>query len=467
MGGTIIDIPIVGQSYHLKDWSIDCQRTVNLYPQVVESGNTPQVSALLCTPGLLKRFELNGKIRGLYTYSDKVYAVAGSKLYQIDKSDNVIEIGEIDGDDFVSFADNSLQLVISSKSLYSYIFDKQVLSKIEGEEYFGASDITFLDSRFIWTVPESGRIQWSQLLSQKTDALSYATAEAKSDNIVRTVANNGQLWLIGEKTTEIWNSTGSNDAPYQRMSGAYIPTGCVAKNSVCQFGGSLIWLTQTDHGQAQIVITQGYQVTRISNHAIESEISDYSRVDDAYTFAYQQDGHAFFIITFPTAKKTWCYDSTTQMWHERAWYNQETFLSEHHRANTHCFFNGEHLVGDRESGLIYRLCGATHTDNGAMVLRERTTPVINPHSQRIVFDELELKLQVGQERNIKPLIMLDWSNDGGRTWSSTIEQDIGGIGEFGKRVIFRRLGQAFNRVFRLRMSDASKLVILGAKARVR
>ena len=466
MGG-VVDIPIVGQSYHLKDWSIDCQRTVNLYPQIVESGNAPQVSALLCTPGLFKRFELNGKIRGLYAYSDKFYAVAGSKLYRIDTLDNVLEIGEIDGDDFVSFADNSLQLIISSKSLYSYAFDKQVLSKMEGEEYFGASDITFLDSRFIWTVPNSGQVQWSQLLSAKTDALSYATAEAKSDNLVRTVASNGQLWLIGEKTTEIWNSTGSNDLPFQRMSGAYIPTGCVAKSSVCQFGGALIWLSQTDHGQAQVVMSQGYQTVRISNHAIESEISGYQRVDDAYTFAYQQDGHAFFVITFPTAQKTWCYDSITQMWHERAWYNTETFMSEHHRANTHCFFNGEHLVGDRESGLIYRLCGETQTDNGAMILRERTTPVINPHGQRIIFDELELKLKVGQEQNTKPLIMLDWSNNGGRTWSATLEQDLGGVGEFNKRVIFRRLGQAFNRVFRLRMSDASELVILGAKARVR
>lgn len=466
MGG-IIDIPIVGQSYHLKDWSIDCQRTVNLYPQVVESGNAPQVTALLCTPGLIKRFELSGKIRGLYTYSDWLYIVAGEKLYQIDKSDKVIEIGEIKGSDFVSFADNSIQLMICGKFLYSYSFDKKILSLIEGEEYFGASDITFLDSRFIWTVPDSGRIQWSQLLSIKTDALSYATAEAKSDNIVRTVACNGQLWLIGEKTTEIWNSTGSSDLPFQRMSGAYIPTGCVAKDSVCQFGGSLIWLSQTDHGQAQIVMSQGYQTARISNHAIEAEISSYLKVDDAYTFAYQQNGHAFFIISFPSAKKTWCYDAITQMWHERAWYNQETLSSEHHRANTHCFFNGEHLVGDRENGLIYRLCDETRTDNGAIILRERTTPVINPHSQRMIFDELELKLQVGQNNNSKPLIMLDWSNDGGRTWSCVFEQDLGAIGEFEKRVIFRRLGQSFNRVFRLRMSDATNLVILGAKARIR
>lgn len=466
MGG-LIDIPIVGQSYHLKDWSIDCQRTVNLYPQIVESGNTPQVSALLCTPGLFKRFELNGKIRGLYTCANKLFVVAGSKLYQIDKDDTVSEIGEITGSDFVSCADNSLQLMIAGDSLYSYSLEKGTLNKIKGEEYFGASDITYLDSRFIWTVPNSGRVQWSQLLSQKTDALSYATAEAKSDNIVRTVANNGQLWLIGEKTTEIWNSTGSPDLPFQRMSGAYIPTGCVAKNSVCQFGGALIWLSQTDHGQAQIVMTQGYQTSRISNHAIETEIANYTKIEDAYSFAYQQDGHAFLLMTFPTAKKTWCYDAITQMWHERSWYNNETFTGEHHRANTHCFFNGEHLVGDRESGLIYRLCGDTKTDNGVMILRERTTPVINPHSQRLIFDELELKLQVGQDQNTKPLVMLDWSNDGGRTWSTTFEQDLGAIGGYDKRVIFRRLGQSFNRVFRLKMSDAANLVILGAKARIR
>ena len=463
----VIDIPIVGQSYHLKDWSIDCQRTVNLYPQVVESGNAPQVSALLCTPGLIKRFELSGKIRGIYACLGMLYVVAGEHLYQIDKLDSVITIGEVDGDDFVSFADNSIQLVIASEFLYSYNFAEKTLSKIDGEEYFGASDITFLDSRFVWIVPNSGKIQWSQLLSIKTDALSYATAEAKSDNLVRTVACNGQLWLIGEKTTEIWNSTSSNDLPFTRMSGAYIPTGCIAKNSVCQFGGSLIWLSQTDHGQSQIVMTQGYQTSRISNHAIESEISEYKRVDDAYSFSYQQDGHAFFIITFPTAKKTWCYDAITQMWHERAWYNTETFTNEHHRANTHCFYNGEHLVGDRESGLIYRFCNKSWTDNGSMILRERITPVINPHSQKLIFDELEIKAQLGQDQNCKPQIMLDWSNDGGRSWSFSAQKDLGGIGQFEQRLIFRRLGQSLNRVFRVRMSDAQSLVILGAKAKVR
>ena len=63
--------------------------------------------------------------------------------------------------------------------------------------------------------------------------------------------------------------------------------------------------------------------------------------------------------------------------------------------------------------------------------------------------------------------MLDWSDDGGRTWSSTRQVDLGGVGEFTKRILFRRLGQSFKRVFRLRMTDAGRLVLLGAKARVR
>lgn len=466
----LIDIPIVGQSYNMKDWALDCQRTVNLYPQVIESGNTPQVAALLCTPGLVKRFEFKGVIRGLFALTDFMLVVAGNALFKVDKNKRIKEIGEISGDDLVSFADNSLHIMIVSDNAYRFDIEKELLAKLnitDESGFLGASDVTFLDSRFVWSIPNSGRMQWSNLLETKTDALSYATAEAKSDNIVRTIANNGQLWLIGERTTEIWSSTGSNDLPFQRMSGVYIPTGCAAKDSVCQFGGALIWLTQTEHGQSQIVMTEGYQVRRISNHAIEADISNYDSVDDAYSFSYQQDGHAFFVITFPSAKKTWCYDASTQMWHERAWYNPDTFMNEHHRANTHCFFNGEHLVGDRENGLIYRLCPDCRDDNKQMILRERTTPVINPHLQKLIFDELEIKMQVGQMDNTKPLVMLDWSDDGGKTWSRVYQQNLGGIGKFNSRVSFRRLGQSLNRVFRLKMSDAANLVILGAKAKVR
>ena len=466
----VIDIPIVGQSYHLKDWSIDCQRTLNLYPQVVESGNSPNVSALLPTPGLVKRHAFDGAIRGLYPLNDMLLVVAGQKLYQVDKADHVIEVGDVSGSGAVYFADNSIHVMIIGSHTYKYNIAESELTLISEDSetgFMGAADVTLLDSRFIWTVPDSGRIQWSTLLDTTTTGLNYATAEAKSDNLVRTIAVNGQLWLIGEKTTEVWISTGNPDLPFQRMSGAFLPTGCVAKNSVCNFGGSLAWLTRSEHGQSQIVLTSGYQAQRISNHAIETEIATYSRVDDAYSFSYQQDGHAFLIISFPTEEKTWCFDAVTQMWHERSYYNTAKRKHEHHRAASHAFFNGEHLVGDRENGLVYRLCVDCGTDNLNPILRERVTPVINPQSARLTFDALELVMQTGQQLDAKPLIRLDWSDDGGRTWSKDRQVDFGGIGEFNKRIVFNRLGQSRKRVFRLRISDAERLVVLGAKARVR
>lgn len=465
----VIDVPIVGQSYHLKDWSIDCQRTLNFYPQAIESGNGPNVSALIPTPGLVKRFELDGPIRGLYTLIDSFLCVAGTKLYRIYHTDSVQALGEITGSDLVIFSENSLHVMIIGDDAYKFTIKTNQLEKLvinDDTGFFGASDVTFLDSRLVWTVPNSGRIQWSTLLDTKTDALSYATAETRSDNLVRTIASNGQLWLIGEKTTEVWSSTGANDLPFQRMSGAYIPMGCIAKNSVCQFGGALVWLSQTEHGSAQIVMTEGYGAKRISNHAIESEISRYSTIQDAYSYAYQQDGHAFFVISFPSAQKTWCFDAITQMWHERSFYNLETWQHEHHRTNTHCFFNGEHLVGDRENGKIYRLCPQCKTDDHSMILRERITPVINPQGQRLRFTELELIMQTGQMGNSDPQILLSWSDDRGRSWSTERQTSIGKIGEFKHRVVFRRLGQSFNRVFRLRVSDASQFIVLGAKAKV-
>ncbi|MGS4874367.1 packaged DNA stabilization protein [Acinetobacter nosocomialis] len=462
---TIIDVPFVGQSYHLKDWAVDCQRTLNLYPQIIESGNAPQVSALLPTPGLIKKYELNGQVRGMYSTNKGMLVVSGRKLYLI--SDEIEEIGDLPGKNLIRFADNRIDvLIVGDLHTYTFNLSTKMFKEVVGGGFLGATDVAFLDSRFIVLNPDSDQIQWSGLLNTDFSALGYATAEASSDKLVRIFAQNGQLWLVGERTTEIWHSTGNADQPYLRVSGAYINCGCIAKNSLAQFGTSLIWLSQTDVGDGQVVLTEGYQVKRISNHAMEQEFASYERLDDAIAYAYQQEGHSFYVLSFPSANKTWCFDGSTGMWHERSYYNLES-KHERHRSQVHCFFNGKHYVGDHSNGIVYELSLDAENDNGRLIMRERVTPVINPQSQRLIFDELELLIQAGQHSNRESIVMLDWSDDHGQTWSFDRQDTLGKIGQWNKRLIFRRLGQAFNRVFRLRLTDSSRLVILGAKAKVR
>jgi len=69
------------------------------------------------------------------------------------------------------------------------------------------------------------------------------------------------------------------------------------------------------------------------------------------------------------------------MWHERSFYNTETNKHEQHRAASYCYFMNAHLVGDRLNGKVYQLTPNAQTDDGASILRERITPVVNPHGR--------------------------------------------------------------------------------------
>ena len=55
--------------------------------------------------------------------------------------------------------------------------------------------------------------------------------------------------------------------------------------------------------------------------------------------------------------------------------------------------------------------------------------------------------------------MLRWSDDYGHTWSQEYWKPIGKIGEYTKRMRWKRLGQSRDRVFEIRMTDAAKPVI--------
>jgi hypothetical protein len=68
--------------------------------------------------------------------------------------------------------------------------------------------------------------------------------------------------------------------------------------------------------------------------------------------------------------------------------------------------------------------------------------------------------------NIDPQAMLRWSDDGGHTWSNEHWASMGKIGEYGKRVIWRRLGMTTklrDRVYEISGTDPVKIAIMGAE----
>jgi hypothetical protein len=205
----------------------------------------------------------------------------------------------------------------------------------------------------------------------------------------------------------------------------------------------------------------------VSTHAIDEAIARYTTVSDAVGFGYEQEGHAFYVLTFPTESVTWVYDAATQMWHERGeWKEIEVGRYDfgRWRANALCYFNDGIYCGDFENGKVYQLDLDTYTDNGSAIVRMRRSPHARLSSMNRLFHKgIVLAIETGVNGmavDAEPQAMLRWSNDGGHTWSNELWRSLGAQGSYGKRVDWARLGMARSRVYEIRISDAARVCIM-------
>ena len=396
---------------------------------------------------------------------------------------------------------NPVSQTVSSETMYAHQFT--ILPSTDGA-FTGGGVVDVNDNYFIYTRPNSQQFAVSNLLSPITNGLSYASKFTSPDNLVSLIANNGQLYLLGEKSSEVWNDQGTFPVAYQRIPGTSTQQGIIAPFSVARVGNSFAYVSQNIRGQNQVVLINGYIPQRISTHAVEQSLLD-QYTADAIAYTYQLEGHEVYVVSFPTIDITWAYDATTQLWHKWLWVDNN---NEYHRHRSNCaaVFQDIVVVGDWENGNLYQLDQSNYTDNNHTVRRLRRAPHLTSDLQRQYFDELQLQFQPGvgiqgfsRDRNTylgntyvigassslviayqdidvladpnqiytsdvlsKPQAMLRWSSDGGSTWSKEYWQEIGQQGKYTHRAIWRRLGWSRDRIFEVVVSDPIKAVIVSA-----
>ena len=396
---------------------------------------------------------------------------------------------------------NSTSLTLASTTIYAQQF--VVIPNTDGA-FEGGGVVDVNDNYFIYNRPQTQQFAVSDILSPITRALSFASKFSSPDNLVSLVANNGQLYLLGEKSTEVWNDQGTFPFAYQRIPGSATQQGINAPFSVARVGPSFAYVSQNIRGLNQIVIMNGYTPQRISTHAVEQSLLD-KYTEDAIAYTYQLEGHEVYVVTFPSIDLTWAFDFTTQLWHKWLWVD-DTNNYHRHRSNCAAVFQSYVIVGDWENGNLYQLDQSNYTDNNRTIRRLRRAPHILSDLQRQYFDELQIQFQPGvgvggfsRDRNIylgnpytiplnepltigvqdivvlgnagqvtvndvlyNPKAMLRWSSDGGSTWSNEHWQDLGRQGKYTNRAIWRRLGWSRDRIFEVVVSDPIKAVIVSA-----
>jgi len=359
---------------------------------------------------------------------------------------------------------------VTSRTMYGLNFSE--LPSTDGA-FAGGSVVDIVDNYFVYNRPNSQQYAASDVLSPITYGLSFASKFTGPDDLVSLIVDHGQIYLLGEKTSEVWADVGTFPFPFQRIPGASSQHGIAAQFSMARFGNSFAYVSRNDRGQAVIVQMNGYFPQRISTHAVENTLVNQT-ISDAVAYTYQLEGHECYVVSFPTLELTWVYDGATQLWHKWLWTDTQNNYKRH-RSNCGALFQNQFLVGDYENGQIYRLDPENYTDNGHLIRRMRRCPHLVADFQRQYFDELQIQFQPGvglqgietfplgdNDIGINPQAMLRWSNDGGSTWSNEHWAGIGKVGKYQNRIIWRRLGQARDRIYEVVVTDPVKAVIVSA-----
>jgi hypothetical protein len=283
--------------------------------------------------------------------------------------------------------------------------------------------------------------------------------------------DHSEVWLFGTNSVEVWYNSGAAAFPLQRIQGAFNEIGCAATFSVAKLDNALFWLGADARGKGIVYRANGYTGVRVSTHAVEWQIQQYPNIADATAYTYQQDGHAFYVLSFPSANATWVYDVATQAWHERAGFNDGAFTRQ--RASMQMFFSDETIVGDYQNGKLYAYDLALYADDDQTQrwLRSwRALPTGQNNLKRVANHTLQLDCESGVGLNdgqgSDPQVMMRFSDDGGHTWSRERWSSMGAIGEYGKRVFWRRLGMTQkirDRVYEISGTDPVPIYIMGAE----
>ena len=499
--------PILGSAYVARSVNAADSRMINLFPEVIpEGGHTP--AFLNRAPGLKLEVAVGtGPIRGLWTFNGYAYVASGNTLYKLDSEYNITTLGTLANDGPVSMTDDGTYLAVACNGpTFYYNSTTNAFGEITDVDFPGALTISYLGGYFVFIEPNSQRVWTAELLDPTSvDPLSFASAEGSPDGLVSSITDHSEVWLFGTNSVEVWYNAGTPDFPLQRIQGAFNEIGCAATYSVAKLDNGLFWLGADARGRGIVYRANGYTGTRISTHAVEWQIQQYGDISDAIAYTYQQDGHAFYVLTFPTADRTWVYDVATQAWHERASFTNGDFGR--HRSNCQMSFNQKIIVGDYQNGNLYSFDLEVYADGPRTQkwLRSwRALPTGTNNLNRTAQHSLQLDCESGVgavgvtevpghiyltplnlvndlgiedeivivnsiDLYVEPQVMLRWSDDGGHTWSNEHWQTMGTQGAYGTRVFWRRLGMTGklrDRVYEVSGTDPVKIAIMGAELHV-
>lgn len=445
------------------------QRCINWIPTVAQ-GPALNNAALFQRPGITQFALANTFCRGSWAVDGLPFFVNGNTLNSVSSTGVVTDIGTIEGANRVWMADNGTILVIVVPGGKAYVYDGTTLSQITDPDYQTSDTVIFYRGFFVFTTSDGKQLFVSNLNQPLIfDALDFGSAEGDPDRIVTQVLDHDELSIIGERTTEVFRLVGGVGFPLAIIPGAYTEKGAASKYGAVKFDNTYLFIGGGVNELPAIWRqTSSAQATKISTDAIDNEIQKFTKeeIAEAFTMTYSAKGQIFAIFTFNSDRipgKTFVFNGTASVLAgQLVWFELQTGVTDAQwRVNTIVKAYGKLLLGDDQSGLVGEFDDGVFTEYDNLIFRQVATSPFSANGTSLFSGEFEATFESGVGLTLglglDPIVRMDFSDDGGRTFSSEFSRTIGKIGAYEQRSIWRRQGRfPVARTIRLTITDPVK-----------
>ena len=356
---------VVGPSGTVYSRNADAERTINWYVEGPDGGaasKNPQ-GFLNPTPGVVPFANLAaGPVRGIYEINGRCFAVGGNSFEEVFASGNTTVLGTVGAVDthpvtFASSGTQSNQLALTTAGqLYVLDMTTNVLTHVTGINFMQpVQTILFFDSTFVALRGGTRQFYYSALLDATSwDALQVEEVSLFADNVQQIARTHETIWLFGSQNSLPYIDTGDADIPFQPVSETIMEHGVYAPWSVASLDNTLFWLESSANGALQVMRLSGYSPQRVSSFSAETFFNRAEGMDQSIGWTYSEAGHSFYVLYAPYMQTSWTYDVATGLWCERSLWRPSFRRHYPYIGRCHAFAFGKHLIGDRQSGTIYR-----------------------------------------------------------------------------------------------------------------
>lgn len=250
--------------------------------------------------------------------------------------------------------------------------------------------------------------------------LNFAGAESYPDPLIALARQNNFITALGTESIEfMYNYAKANqitdfDTPLDRYESLVIQTGCLNRNAILQSERTLVFIGRSKLGGKAVWRLDGSNAKEISTEYVEKFIDLENSSSNITGFSMRIIGHMLFVMTLPTANKTFVYDLEENMWSEwRYSTGKLPFL-------TSVDADGIVLLQHATNGKMYKLNSTVYQDFGTDI-----ECLVTLGKQDFDTDSYKFYHQatlIGDKPQHADV--LRWSDDDYTTWSSDVTLPI-------------------------------------------